>query len=41
MNSYISRGKITTTTWGRTDRNDPRDIEAAYEIPMTLFRSVD
>ena len=41
INSYIIRNKITTTTWGRTDRNDPMDIEAAYEIPMSLFRITD
>ena len=41
IDSYITRNKITTTTWGRTDRNDPMDIEAAYEIPMSLFRITD
>lgn len=41
INSYILRNKITTTTWGRTDRNDPMDIESAYEIPMSFFRLIE
>lgn len=40
ISACIQSGQITKTTWGRSDRNDPMDIEACYEIPMSLFRVV-
>ena len=39
MNSYIQSGQVTKTTWGRLDRKDPMDVETAYEIPMSFFRT--
>ena len=31
------RIEVELTTWGRTDRGDPQDVERAVMIPMDLF----
>jgi len=37
LKSLISSGEVSTEAWGRYDRNDPQDIELAYEWSNSNF----
>lgn len=37
LEAMLGRGEVSVSDWGRTDRNDPYDVERSYEWPVKRF----
>tara|TARA_R100001129_G_scaffold166205_1_gene133225 strand:- start:754 stop:1305 length:552 start_codon:yes stop_codon:yes gene_type:complete len=37
LEAMLSKGEVGVSNWGRTDRNDPYDVERSYEWPIKEF----